>query len=307
MHTHGHAHGRTSRVLAISIAATLAYIVLTVVVGIKAQSLALISEAGHNASDLFALVLSWLAVYFQLRPADDQRTYGYTRAGVLAAFLNALSLIVVSGYIFVEAVHRFRAPYTVQPRLMLIVAAIGVFMNGFIALALWRGGSDVNIRTALIHQLGDVASTAAVFIGAIAIAYTGLDWIDPLLSVLIGVLIVWSSVAIIRETLNILLEGTPRGLKLADIAAAIRNRSGVIDVHDLHVWSIGSEVRALSCHIAIADIPPSESESILRDVQKCLHDRFHIDHTTIQFENAVCDVAHGCVIPVQDHQHEHSH
>ena len=307
MHTHGHAHGRTSRVLAISIAATLAYIVLTVVAGIRAQSLALISEAGHNASDLFALVLSWLAVYFQQRPADDQRTYGYTRAGVLAAFLNALSLIVVSGYIFVEAVHRFRAPYTVQPRLMLIVAAIGVFMNGFIALALWRGGSDVNIRTALIHQLGDVASTAAVFAGAIVIAYTGLDWIDPLLSVLIGVLIVWSSVAIIRETLNILLEGTPRGLKLADIAAAIRDRAGVIDVHDLHVWSIGSEVRALSCHIAIADIPPSESESILRDVQRCLHDRFHIDHTTIQFENAVCDVAHGCVIPVHDHQHEHSH
>jgi cobalt-zinc-cadmium efflux system protein len=307
MHTHGHAHGRTSRVLAISIAATLAYIVLTVVAGIRAQSLALISEAGHNASDLFALVLSWLAVYFQQRPADDQRTYGYTRAGVLAAFLNALSLIVVSGYIFVEAVHRFRAPYTVQPRLMLIVAAIGVFMNGFIALALWRGGSDVNIRTALIHQLGDVASTAAVFAGAIGIAYTGLDWIDPLLSVLIGVLIVWSSVAIIRETLNILLEGTPHGVKLSDIAAAIRDRAGVIDVHDLHVWSIGSEVRALSCHIAIADIPPSESESILRDVQRCLHDRFHIDHTTIQFENAVCDVAHGCVIPVHDHQHEHSH
>jgi len=285
MHTHGHAHGRTSRVLAISIAATLAYIVLTVVAGIRAQSLALISEAGHNASDLFALVLSWLAVYFQQRPADDQRTYGYTRAGVLAAFLNALSLIVVSGYIFVEAVHRFRAPYTVQPRLMLIVAAIGVFMNGFIALALWRGGSDVNIRTALIHQLGDVASTAAVFAGAIGIAYTGLDWIDPLLSVLIGVLIVWSSVAIIRETLNILLEGTPRGVKLSDIAAAIRDRAGVIDVHDLHVWSIGSEVRALSCHIAIADIPPSESESILRDVQRCLHDRFHIDHTTIQIES----------------------
>lgn len=307
-HDHGHSHApRTSRVLALSIAATLGYIVLTIVVGIRAHSLALISEAGHNASDLFALVLSWLAVYFQQRPADDQRTYGYTRAGVLAAFLNALSLIVVSAFIFVEAAERFRTPQGVQPQPMLIVAAIGVVMNGCIALALWRSGKDVNIRTALIHQLGDTASTAAVFAGAIAIALTGMQWIDPLLSVLIGVLIVWSSVSIIRETLNILLEGTPRGVKLADIAAAIRDRSGVIDVHDLHVWSIGSEVRALSCHIAIADIPPSESESILRDVQKCLLDRFHIHHTTIQFEDVVCDVAHGCVIPVHDHQHEHSH
>ena len=304
----GHVHTpRTSRVLALSIAATLVYIALTIVVGIRARSLALISEAGHNASDLFALVLSWVAVYFQHRPADDQRTYGYTRAGVLAAFLNALSLIVVSGYIFFEAAERFRVPQTVQPRPMLIVAAIGVVMNGVIALALWRDSRDVNIRTTIIHQLGDTASTAAVFAGAIAIALTGLQWIDPLLSVLIGGLIVWSSVAIIRETLNILLEGTPRGLRLADIAAAIRNRAGVIDVHDLHVWSIGSEVHALSCHIAIADIPPSESDTILRDVQQCLHDRFHIDHTTIQFENAVCEVAHGCVMPVHDHQHEHSH
>jgi cobalt-zinc-cadmium efflux system protein len=304
----GHVHGpRTSRVLALSIAATLAYIVLTIVVGIKAQSLALISEAGHNASDLFALVLSWFAVYFQQRPADDQRTYGYTRAGVLAAFLNALSLLVVSAFIFVEAADRFRVPHGVQPRLMLIVAAIGVLMNGLIALALWRSSHDVNIRTALIHQLGDTASTAAVFAGAIVITVTGLQWIDPLLSVLIGGLIVWSSIAIIRETLNILLEGTPHGLKLADIAAEIRERAGVIDVHDLHVWSIGSEVRAFSCHIAIADIPTSESETILRDVQKCLHDRFGIHHTTIQFENSVCDVAHGCVIPVHDHQHEHMH
>jgi cobalt-zinc-cadmium efflux system protein len=304
----GHIHApRTSRIIALSIAATLAYIVLTVVVGIKARSLALISEAGHNASDLFALVLSWLAVYFQQRPADDQRTYGYTRAGVLAAFLNALSLIVVSAFIFAEAADRWRTPHGVQPRLMLIVAAIGVVMNGVIALALWRSSRDVNIRTALVHQLGDTASTAAVFVGAITIALTGLEWIDPLLSVLIGALIVWSSVAIIRETLNILLEGTPRGLRLADIAVEIRARAGVIDVHDLHVWSIGSEVRALSCHIAIADIPLSESESILRDVKQCLHDRFHILHTTIQFENVVCDIAHGCVIPVHDHPHEHRH
>jgi cobalt-zinc-cadmium efflux system protein len=306
MHLHTHS-SRTSTVLGLSLVATFAYIVLTVVAGLRAHSLALISEAGHNASDFFALLLSWLAVFFQQRPADSRRTFGYARAGVLAASMNAVALVVVSGFIFYEAAERFTRPQEVQTKLMIWVAAIGVVMNGIIALALWRSSRDVNIRTTLIHQLGDTASTAAVIVGAVVIMLTGIGWIDPLLSVLIGALILWSSIAIIRETLNILLEGTPRGLKLAEITAEILSRHGVIDVHDLHVWSIGSEVHALSCHIAIADIPPSESESILRDVQRRLGERFHIHHTTIQFENAVCDIAHGCVIPVADHSHEHTH
>jgi cobalt-zinc-cadmium efflux system protein len=304
MHVHGY-DPRTSRVLALSLFATFAYIVLTVVAGIRAHSLALISEAGHNASDFFALLLSWLAVYFQQRPADSQRTYGYARAGVLAAFMNAVALVIVAGFIFYEAAERLLRPQAVHTSLMIWVAAIGVVMNGMIAVALWRTSRDVNIRATLIHQVGDTASTAAVIVGAVAIVMTGIDWIDPLLSIMIGAMILWSSVAIIRETLNILLEGTPRGLKLNDIAAEIMSRHGVIDVHDLHVWSIGSEVHALSCHIAIADIPPSESESILRDVQRRLGERFHIHHTTIQFENAVCDVAHGCVMPVPHHTHTH--
>lgn len=307
MHVHAHGPQKASKALAISLAATVGYIVLTIIAGMKAHSLALISEAGHNASDFFALLLSWLAVYFHARPADEARTYGYTRAGVLAAFVNALSLVVVAGFIFYEALERLAKPVEVQPRVMMVVAAIGVVMNGFIALALWRSGRDVNIRTAIVHQLGDTASTAAIIAGAIAISLTGMGWIDPVLSILIGALILWSSVAIIRETLNILLEGTPHGLKLSDIAGEIRSRSGVLDVHDLHVWSIGSEVHALSCHIAIADIPLSESESILRDVRQCLRNRFQIQHTTIQFENAVCDIAHGCVIPVHEHTHGHMH
>ena len=305
---HAHVHGpRTSKVLAFSLIATFAYILLTIVAGMRAHSLALISEAGHNASDFFALLLSWLAVYFQQRPADHQRTYGYARAGVLAAFMNAVALVVVAGLIFYEAAERFMRPQLVQTRLMIWVAAIGVVMNGIIALALWRSGRDVNIRTALIHEIGDTASTATIIVGAVAIMLTGIGWIDPLLSVLIGGLILWSSIAIIRETLNILLEGTPHGVKLAEIAAEILSRRGVLDVHDLHVWSIGSEVHALSCHIAIADIPPSESESILRDVQQRLGERFNIHHTTIQFENAACDIAHGCVIPVSQSSHEHTH
>jgi len=171
---------------------------------------------------------------------------------------------------------------------------------------LYRTGRDVNVRSALVHEIGDTLSTAAVIAGGWAILATGQYWIDPALSFGIGALILWSSFGIMRETLNILLEGTPRGVKLERVEAAIRKIDGVNDVHDLHVWSIGSETSALSCHISIADIPPSVSERILRDVKACLHHDFRIDHTTIQFENVVCEVAHGCVIPVQEeHSHEH--
>src|SRR5579863_4853889 len=160
------------------------------------------------------------------------------------------------------------------------------------------------MRSAFLHEIGDTVSTAAVIVGGWAILITGQYWIDPVLSVAIGVLILWSGFGIVRETLNILLEGTPRGLKLELVANSIREVEGVNDVHDLHVWSIGSETSALSCHISIEDIPPSVSERILRDVKERLLQEFSIQHTTIQFEHAVCEVAHGCVIPVQDgHAH----
>jgi cobalt-zinc-cadmium efflux system protein len=181
---------------------------------------------------------------------------------------------------------------------MMWVAAAGVVMNGAIAFMLYRTHRDVNVRSALLHEIGDTVSTAAVIVGGWAILATGQLWIDSALSFGIGALILWSSFGIMRETLNILLEGTPRGMKLARVAAAIQEIEGVNDVHDLHVWSIGSETSALSCHISIADIPMSASERILRDVKERLHADFRIDHTTIQFEHAVCEVAHGCVIPV---------
>jgi cobalt-zinc-cadmium efflux system protein len=299
-------------VLKISLGVTLAYIVLLVVAGVRAHSLALLSEAGHNLSDLLALLLSLAAVYLQSRPPSSTKTYGYHRAGVLAALVNAVSLVAVSVFIFYEAFRRLQHPRPVQASLMMWVAAVGVVMNGVIALLLYRfagrTGGDVNIRSALLHEVGDTLSTAAVIAGGWAILVTGNYWIDSALSFGIGVLILWSGFGIVRETLNILLEGTPRGMKLERVESAIRTIDGVNDVHDLHVWSIGSETRALSCHIAIADIPPSISERILRDVKECLRRDFRIDHTTIQFEHIVCEVAHGCVIPVgesEEHLHRH--
>ena len=304
MHVHaapaGPGGARTQTVLRISLAATLAYVVVTFVAGLRADSLALLSEAGHNVSDFLALLLSFAAVYFQSRPADDSKTFGYQRAGVLAAFVNAATLIVISLWIGLEAIHRLSAPVAVQPRTMMIVAAAGVIMNGVIAALLWGVARDVNLRSAFIHMAGDTLSTAAVIAGGAGILFTGQTWIDPALSLLIAALILWSSIGIVRETLNILLEGTPRGVSLAAIRAEMEAVEGVCNVHDLHVWALGSHSSALACHVTIADIPPSESACILVKLNHVLKDHFHISHTTVQFEHIGCGELVGCVVPMEE-------
>ncbi len=312
MHTHA-AHGQpqgTGRVLRISLVVTAAYILLLVVAGIRAHSLALLSEAGHNLSDFLALLLSLVAVYLESRPPSVTKTYGYRRAGVLAALVNSGSLIVVSLLIFYEAFRRLQHPEHVHAGLMIWVAAAGVVMNGVIALLLWRSsGRDVNVRSALLHEVGDTLSTAAVIAGGWAILWTGQYWIDSALSFGIGAFILWSSFGIVRETLNILLEGTPRGMSLDAVEATMRTIAGVSEVHDLHVWSIGSENHALSAHVKIADMPTSESDGILREINEKLGKAFGIYHTTIQLEHVFCETAHSCVIPADDEleaeDHEH--
>jgi cobalt-zinc-cadmium efflux system protein len=291
---------RTQSVLRFSLVATLVYVVVTFVAGLRAHSLALLSESGHNASDFLALLLSFAAVYFQTRPASHSKTFGYQRAGVLAAFINAATLIVISLWIAFEAVHRLSAPVAVQPKLMMIVAAAGVLMNGVIAALLWGVARDVNLRSAFLHMAGDTLSTAAVIAGGAGILFTGQNWIDPVLSLFIAALILWSSLGIVRETLNILLEGAPRGVSLPAIRSRMEAVDGVINVHDLHVWSLGSQSRALACHVTIADIPPSESACILINLNHVLKDRFDICHTTIQFEHTGCQVLDGCVVPIEE-------
>ncbi len=314
MHVHGPTAQRTQKLLRFSLAATLCYVALTFLAGLHAHSLALISEAGHNISDFLALLFSFIAVYFQTRPATDKKTFGYQRAGVLAAFLNALTLIAISIGIAIEAIHRLDQPVGVQPRVMMLVAAAGVVMNGVIAILLWTASRDVNIRSTFIHMLGDTLSTAAVIAGGVAILLTGRNWIDPALSILISGMILWSSISIVRETLNILLEGTPRGVSLTDIRRELHAIEGVDDVHDLHVWSLGSQTHALSTHVTIADIPPSESTRILEQINCALRQKFRIYHTTVQFEHAECETAQGCAPPVETsehfhhgHSHRHSH
>jgi cobalt-zinc-cadmium efflux system protein len=277
---------------------TLAYVVVTLAAGVRAHSLALLSEAGHNASDFLALLLSFAAVYFESRPARPSKTFGYQRAGVLAAFINAATLIVIAIWIGMAAVHRLYAPVAVEPRLMMIVAAAGVVMNGVIAALLWSVARDVNLRAAFVHMAGDTLSTAAVIAGGAGILLTGHNWIDPVLSLVIAALILWSSFGIVRESINILLEGTPRGLSLAEIRLAMQAVEGVVNVHDLHVWSLGSNSSALACHVTIADIPLSASACILARLNHLLKEQFQIGHATIQFEHRGCEQLDGCVTPV---------
>ena len=302
MHAHPHSHRLTSRALRYSLVATSLYVLVTLVAGIRAHSLALLSEAGHNVTDLLALLLSWVAVYVQTRPPSATKTFGYHRAGVVAAFINALTLVGIAFYIFYEAVTRMLRPVQVQPNLMIWVAVAGVIMNGVISWHLFRASRDVNIRSAFVHQFGDTLSTVAVIVGGWAILWTGRSWIDPALSIGIACLILWSSLGIIRETLNILLEGAPHGMSVEQVVASVAMVEGVIEIHDVHVWSIGSDTPALSCHIRINDITLSESDLILQRIKQVLSAKYHIEHTTIQFENSVCDVAHGCLIPIGNHR-----
>ncbi|HEY0163124.1 MAG TPA: cation diffusion facilitator family transporter [Edaphobacter sp.] len=312
MHMVATPNRRMQQVLKASMLLTLAYVLATFFYGLRAHSLALISEAGHNLSDLLAIILSYVAVYFQGRPATDTKTFGYQRAGVLAAFVNAGTLVVLSGWIAITAIQRLSSPVIVQPRLMMEVAVAGVLMNGTVAALLWRFSGDVNIRSVFLHMLGDTLSTAAVIVGGAAILFTGMEWVDPVLSLVIAAMILWSSIGILRETLNILLEGTPSGLSLPAVREALQSVKGVLDVHDLHVWSLGTKSQALACHVTVDEMPASECTSILNELNCRLRDRFHINHTTIQFETTGCETTHGCSAPpeleeVGAHAHHHHH
>jgi len=289
--------------------ATGLFVVVELWMGFAANSLALLSDAGHNFTDALALLLALFGVWLQAKPADDRKTYGYHRGGVLAAFVNALTLLVLAGWLLWEACDRLIHPHVVKEGIMMVVAGVGLAVNAGIMLGLRRTQTDdLNIRAAMVHMLGDALGSVAIIIGVVVIHYTGWLAVDPVLSILISLLIIWTGIDIVREALDILLEGLPRGMELCDVIAAIRQIPGVLDVHDLHVWSIASTSHALSCHALIADVPPSESNSILKQLNDMLADRFHIHHSTIQFEHRVCELSeNGCSLMVSEEHQPHSH
>jgi len=287
---------------------TLGFTVLEIVTGLRSHSLALLSDAGHNFTDALALVLAAFGYYLQSKPANSVKTYGYQRAGVIAAFLNASTLLLISIAITWEAISRLIHPELPDDRTMMWVAAVGLLVNGAIVIALNRGHQqDLNIRAAVIHMAGDAVGAVAIILGGAVIHYTGVTYVDPVLSIMLALFIVYTAWDIVGESLNILLEGLPRGLELPQITHALGEIDGVLDVHDLHVWSLGSNTHALSSHILIEDMPPSASEKILKRINEALC-KLGIHHSTIQFEHVPCVLSDSGCQMVADHRHAgHNH
>jgi cobalt-zinc-cadmium efflux system protein len=284
VHTHSHAH-RINWVVKSALVVTLALVATEFVAGKLSHSLALIGDGWHNLTDIPTLILSWIALYFERKPPDEQKTYGYQRAGVLAAFVNALILVGVALLICYEGYQRVVHPGSVGARTMLLVGVIALVVNGSISLALMPGRRDLNLRAVFVHNLGDAFSNLAIIAGAWVIGRTGRTLVDPLIAFLIAGMIVWTAMGIIIDSANILLESLPKGMQLDRVAGAMLEVPGVREVHDVHIWSLGSQSHALSCHVHILDMPTSESERIAQRIREVIANEFNIHHTTIQFEH----------------------
>ena len=284
MHTHRHLR-RPDWIVKSALLITLLLVVIEFVTGHLAHSLALISDGWHNLTDLPSLVLAWIALYFERKPPDQQRTYGYQRAGVLTAFVNALLLVVVAIFICYEGYERILRPEPIAAQAMLVVGIVALVINGSISLSLASGRADLNLRAVFIHNLGDAISNIALIAGAWLIHRTGQTLIDPLIAFLIAGMIVWTALGVITESTNILLESLPKGMSLERVATAMLEVPGVREVHDIHIWSLGTRFHALSCHIHILDMSTSESERICQRLREVLAISFGITHSTIQFEH----------------------
>jgi cobalt-zinc-cadmium efflux system protein len=283
---HLDAHSRsTNWAVRLALVVTLGLVATEFIAGAAAHSLALVSDGWHNLTDVPTLILAGIALYFERRPPDEQKTFGYQRAGVLAAFVNALILVAVALFICYEGYERIVRPEPVATRVMMVVGAIALLINGGISLSLSPRRQDLNLRAVFIHNLGDALSNLGIIAGAWLIHLTGRAFIDPLLGFLIAGMILWSAIGIIAESANILLESLPKGMKLQNVAAAMLGVEGVREVHDVHIWSLGSKSTALSCHVQILDVPTSESERIAQRIRDVLAREFGINHTTIQFEH----------------------
>ena len=275
-----------SGVLAAAVLATILLVVAELLGGYIGHSISLVSDALHNLSDIPTMLISWIALRWAARPADHERTFGYQRAGVLAAFTNAILLILVALVLFWEAINRFRHPVAIHESWMIGVSLFALAINGGITIALIRSRHDINLRSLLLHNFGDAISNIGILAGAIVIRMTGAQWLDPAIGIAIAAIVLWSTNGLLREAGNILLEGRPKGIRLESVARSILGIKGVQEVHDIHIWTIGTNLLALSCHVRIPDMHMDESEKILKSILERLKADFHISHTTIQFERA---------------------
>jgi cobalt-zinc-cadmium efflux system protein len=294
----GHAHPPMQpSVLAWAMAATLGLVVVEILGGWLGHSIALLNDAVHNLSDVPALGISWLAMRWAQRPADSEKTYGYRRAGVLAAFTNALLLVILSLWLGWESIERLRSPVDVIESWMIWTSVAALAVNGGITLALVRGRTDLNLRSILVHNFGDALSNVAIIVGAVVIGYTGWRSVDPVLGLAIGLLVLWSSIGILRESAHILLEGRPKQMRVEEVARTILRVEGVMEVHDVHIWSLGGGEVAMSCHARVPDMHLDKCESVLSQIKELLAQDFSIGHVTVQLERAGLPAQSGYVMP----------
>ena len=295
--------GRSGKALKTALALTFVILLVEFGGGLLSHSLALMADAGHVLTDVFALGLAWFAVEQSKRPADRKRTYGYHRVSILAALVNSVALIIIVVAIAYEAVRRLAEPQPVHGGIVVGTALVGIAINVFVILMLRGDSRSLNLRAALLHVTGDVAASAGVVVAGLVILFTGWLYIDPLLSLAIACLIAFGAWGIVRETVNLLLEGTPAEIDMAAVAAEIRGTELVTGLHDLHVWALSSEETALSCHVVVGECPLGDAEHVVRDLESRLCSKFSIGHTTIQVESChPCgDIQHGA----GSHNHPH--
>jgi cobalt-zinc-cadmium efflux system protein len=290
---HGHPHvspDMSGRRMAAAVGLTLAFVILEAVAGWLGRSLALLSDAGHNLADAAALGFSWYALRIAARPSHHGMTFGYHRVGVLAALVNSVSLVVIAVLIGWEAFGRIRHPEPASGGLMIAVASAAIVVNVVISFWLRRGAAhDINVRSAYLHMVGDAVSALGVVVAGVLVATTHSLMADPVVSVLIAALILYSSYGVLRESATVLLEGTPAGVDMPAVIGAIKSVAGVIDVHDLHVWMVGPGVVACSFHIIVAEQSIREGQQVLRAVVQDVEHRFSITHTTVQVEVEGCE------------------
>jgi len=306
--SHAHGAGISSNKMWFATAITFTFCLGEALVGYKSNSLALMADAGHNFADAFALALSAFALWIATKPADNKRTFGYHRVGIIAALVNAVGLAVMAIVIFWEAIQRLHTPEHVQSSPMIWVALLAIVLNSGIAWWLASAAKeDLNIRSAYLHMLGDAAASLGVVIAGIVIALTSLFIADPVVSIIFALLVLWSSWRIFTESIQMLLEGIPVGMELDEVESSILNVNGVLNVHDLHVWTISSGLIACTCHIVVSEQTLSSGQKILNDVAHLLEHDFEISHSTIQIEVEDCGGHDHITLSNNEHEHRHNH
>lgn len=314
-HIHGPADGsrQTHTRLALSLFLTFGFTVFEAVAGYLANSLALLTDAAHNLTDVAALALTWYAFHLADQPAHAGKTFGYHRVGILAALVNSSTLVLIAAVIFYEAYQRFLSPPQVAADMLIAVGTGAFAVNLFTAWLVGHGShGDLNLRSAFLHLLGDVVSTLGAVVAGIGIKLTGQDWLDPVASALIGLLILWNSWLILRETVDILLESTPRDIEMSAMVRDLMQIEGVRGVHDLHVWSLSQRLRMLSAHIVVDDMPIGQAAAIQRRVGEMAAQRYAVGHCTLQIEcedcdpdALYCDIGNAGAKHADSHRHHH--